>query len=161
MAMSTTMEALVLVDRERRAVRMVGSGGGPSGSSLEEILSRNLNDLVPVELRATFGLDERALVVFPHRMGTIVATNQRVLLERPRRPTVVFGYGQLTGAVAHLGLFYRYIILTGPGLPEKVGISKLLMSQNATMVELFQRGDARRAAAEISLLSASANQRRP
>jgi hypothetical protein len=140
---------------------MATTGGMPSGSRLEEILARNLNDQVPVGLRATFGLDERALVVFPHRMGAIVATNQRVLLERPRRPTVVFAYGQLTGAVAHLGLFYRYIVLTGPGLPEQVGVSKVLMSQNATMVELFQRGDARRAGAEISLLVASANQARP
>ncbi len=140
---------------------MVGTGGTPSGPSLEEILSRNLNDQVPVGLRGTFGLDERALVVFPHRMGAIVATNERVLLERPRRPTVVFAYGQLTGAVAHLGLFYRYIVLTGPGLPEKVGVSKVLMSRNATMVELFQKGDARRAAAEISLLLATANQPRP
>jgi hypothetical protein len=140
---------------------MIGKGGAPSEPSLGEILSRNLNDQVPVALRATFGLDERALVIFPHRMGSIVATNQRVLLERPRRPTVVYRYGQLTAAVAHLGLFYRYLVLTGPGLPEEVGVGKVVVSQNATMVEAFQKGDARRAAAEISLLIASAGRPGP
>ena len=139
---------------------MVGRGGASPDPSLEEILSRNLNAQVPVGLRAMFALDERALVVFAHRLGAIVATNQRVLVERFRRPTGVYTYGQLTGAVANLG-FNRYLALTGPGLPEKIGVSKVILSDNATMVDVFQQGDARRAAAEISLLVASANQPRP
>jgi hypothetical protein len=138
-------------------------GGHAVGKDVEpnlgEILDRNLNDQVPVAIRSGFNPDERALVAFPHRTGGIFATNQRVIVERLQRPPFVFAYGQLTGAIAHLGLFYRYLILTGPGLPDEVGVTKLLKSSNAAMVEVYQKGDARRAAAEMSLLIASANGR--
>jgi len=139
---------------------MLGRGGARSVASLEEILSRNLNDKVPAGLRAMLGPDERALVVFSHAVGAIVATDLRVLLERTHRPTIVYAYGQLTGAVAHTGLS-RYLLLTGPGLPEKVGFAESWKSVNATMVNAYQVGDARKAAAEISLLILSANQPRP
>jgi hypothetical protein len=137
---------------------MEASGVGAADQSLAAILSRNLNADVPVALRAMFQLNERALVVFPSTFGAIVATDRRVLLERPRRPTVVYGFSDLTGAVAHVGLFSRHLALMGPGLPEKIGFARSGTSSNATLVQAWQVGEARRAAGEISRLIEAANQ---
>ncbi len=134
------------------------AGAGAVDQVLEQILARNLNADVPVGLRAMFQPDERALVVFPSKFGAIVATDRRVLLERVRRPTIVYGFRELTGAVAHVGLMSRYLALMGPGLPDKIGFARAGTSRSATMVQAWEVGEARRAAAEISRLISAANQ---
>jgi hypothetical protein len=139
-------------------VRMDGRGASPAADgSLAAILSRNLNAKVPKSLRAMLQPDERALVVLPSRFGAIVATDRRVLLERISSPNVEYDYKQLTGAVARIGVFSRTVVLIGPGLPEKVGFGLSGTSSNSTIIQLWQVGRARRAAAEISELVAAAN----
>jgi hypothetical protein len=128
------------------------------GQELGEILARNLNAQVPASLQAMLEQDERALVVFPSPFGAIVATDRRVLVGRLNQPAVVLGFSQLTGAAVHLGLFSRYLMLTGPEFPEKVGFGKAATVPNATLVQVWQRGEAKRAAAEITRLVVAANQ---
>ena len=135
-------------------------GVGAADQNLGEILTRNLNADVPVALRAMFQPDERALVVFDSTFGAIVATDRRVLLERLGRPTIVYRFSDLTGAVAHVGLASRYLALMGTGLPEKIGFGRAGTSSSATLVQAWQVGEARHAAADMSLLIVAANQGR-
>jgi hypothetical protein len=150
---------MIIDDQEDIEVVDMGGTGG-ADQNLGEILGRNLNAGVPVALRAMFQPDERALVVFDSTFGAIVATDRRVLLERPRRPTVVYRFSDLTGAVAHVGLVSRYLALMGTGLPEKIGFGRAGTSSSATLVQAWQVGEARRAAADMSLLIVAANQGR-
>jgi hypothetical protein len=148
----------MIIDNQE-ATEVVDMGGvGAADQNLTEILARNLNAEVPVALRAMFAPDERALVVFPSTFGAIVATDRRVLLERPRRPTIVYRLSDLTGVVAHVGLASRYLALMGTGLPEKIGFGRAGTSSSATLVQAWQVGAARLAAAEMSRLIAAANQ---
>jgi hypothetical protein len=137
---------------------MNGAGAGAADQVLRQVLARNLNADVPVGLRVMFQPDERALVVFPSKFGAIVATDRRVLLERVRCPTIVYSFRELTGAVAHVGLMSRYLALMGPGLPNKIGFARAVTSNSATLVQAWEVGEARRAAAEISRLISAANQ---
>jgi hypothetical protein len=142
---------------------MEASGVGTTDQSLAAILSRNLNADVPVTLRAMFQMNERALVVFPSKFGAIVATDRRVIRERPNEEPAVYAFSQLTGAVAHVGVLSpflsRYLALVGPGLPKDLSFAKAALSDNATMVEASHVGDARRAASEISRMVSAANGR--
>src|ERR1035437_7973530 len=150
---------MIIDNREDTEVVDMG-GVGADDQNLGEILARNLNADVPVALRAMFQPYERALVVFDSAFGAIVATDRRVLRERPRRPTIVRRFSDLTGAVAHVGLASRYPALMGMGLPEKIGFARAGTSSSATLVQACQVGEARRAATEMRLLIVAAHQGR-
>jgi hypothetical protein len=134
------------------------SGPGTVDKQLAAILARDPRSDVPAGLLAMFRFDERALVVFRGVSGAVVATNKRVLVERLTRPTGVFELHELTGAIAQIGVFLRYLVITGPGLPTEIGRPRVGMPSNATLIRVWQVREARRAAADITRIVAMANQ---
>ena len=125
--------------------------GPVADPDLAEILGRDLRRRVPEALVSMLEPGERALVVVDGVPGAIVATDRRVLVERWLHPTVAFRYDELTGAIAHVGIFSkRYVALTGPGLQSSFGFGMQGRSNNATVVQIWRMGQAKSAATDIT-----------
>lgn len=138
------------------------SQGKRMSPEIQEIEARNLNDRLPRGIHPFIAEGERALIIIPGVPGAIVATNQRVIVERmatPMQPQV-FPYRALTGAVAHLKLFgRRFAALAGPGLDPDPGAIAIGRSRNATVVQVWRLGATRQAVAELNELIATMNAR--
>lgn len=131
---------------------------------VDEILARDLNDAAPSGIRPFLRPGERVLIAIRGVPGAIVATSQRVIVERsvtPLAPTI-FEYSELTGATAKLGLFSRrYVALTGPGLNPAPGLIEIGRSKHATVVRIDRLASTRQAVAELNLVIPAMQARPP
>lgn len=124
------------------------------------ILARDLNGVVPRNLRLFLESGERAVIVIPGYPSSLVATNKRVLLSprgREMAPTS-YPYRALTGIGGSFKVVGRkYIALAGPGLSAHPSVMDLGRTPNATLVQVWRLGQARTAVAELNELIGAMN----
>ena len=146
---------------EQHGVGRHYAGEASAAGGLAGILARDLRADMPASLRAILEPGDRALVIIPGLMA-IVATDRRVLLQRPdrHRPALAYDYSELTGATAHVGFLMRYVALTGPRLQTSFRFGMTGRSNNATPFQLWKADKCRRGADEMSQLITAMNEAR-